>query len=230
MKLIAIEASTETLSLAVQSAGESRECVMQGGANASAQMLASLLKLMAEMGINFSQLDAVVWGRGPGSFTGLRTACSVAQGIGFAHDLPLLGVDTLAACAQEASRTTSPVETWVVALDARMNEVYLTRYTPNGWGEPSEETGAHFDLIRPQDVRLEEHETLIGNAAAAYPELASRTHKSVFALPTARAMLELAPELLKQGRAVAAENALPLYVRNKVALTTAEREQIKRNA
>jgi tRNA threonylcarbamoyladenosine biosynthesis protein TsaB len=230
MKLIAIEASTETLSLAVQSAGETRECSMQGGANASVQLLTRLLELMAEMGITFSQLDAVVWGHGPGSFTGLRTACSVAQGIGFAHGLPLLGVDTLAACAQEASRTTSPVGKWVVALDARMNEVYLTRYTPNAWVNQSEEPGAYFELIRPQDVKLKEHETLVGNAVVSYPELASRTHKSVFALPTARAMLELAPELLKQRRAVAAENALPLYVRNKVALTTAEREQIKRNA
>jgi tRNA threonylcarbamoyladenosine biosynthesis protein TsaB len=230
MKLIAIEASTETLSLAVQSGGQTRECEMTGGANASAQLLPSLLQLMAEMGITFSQLNAVVWGRGPGSFTGLRTACSVAQGIGFAHNLPLLGVDTLAACGQQASRSNTHSGRWVVALDARMNEVYLARYAANEWTKSRDDASVGFELLRPQDVHLGEDELLVGNAAVAYPELAEKAKQTVYALPTARAMLEMAPKLLSEGRAVAAENALPLYVRNKVALTTAERERIKRNA
>lgn len=227
MKLIAIEASTEILSLAVSCDGVQRECEMPGAAHASANLLPALLVLMAELNVSWTQLDAVVWGRGPGSFTGLRTACAVAQGIGFAHNVPVLGVDTLAACAQHASHGLVHEGEWAVALDARMGEVYLARYAAGQWRQPGQGT---FELLSPQDVVLQPGDVLCGNAVAAYPELARRASQSVVAMPTAAAMLELAPELLRQGLARPAEEALPLYVRNKVALTTAEREQIKRQA
>lgn len=232
MNLIAIEASTETLSLAVSQRGEVRELEMAGGPNASANLLPSLQKLMAEIQMSWSQIDAVAWGRGPGSFTGLRTACAVAQGIGFAHDLPLLGVDTLAACAQQASRcmkmqSRSHHGAWVVAVDARMNEIYLARYAEGAWRQPS---AGEFELIAPHDLKLQNSDLLCGNAHRAYPELAAAASDAVFAVPTAGAILELAPELIALGVHCAAEQAVPLYVRNKVAQTTAEREAARPRA
>lgn len=227
MKFVAIEASTETLSLGVQVNDEVRCCDMAGGANASTNLLPSLSRIMAEMELSWSQLDAVVWGRGPGSFTGLRTACAVAQGIGFAHDLPLLGVDTLAACAQEASRDVQHEGDWVVAMDARMNEVYLARYTAGQWQRPG---SGEYALVRPQELVLRPSDLLCGNAANAYPALMEASRQHVHALPTSRALLELAPGWMKLGAQTRAELALPLYVRDKVAQTTAEREQAKRMA
>jgi tRNA threonylcarbamoyladenosine biosynthesis protein TsaB len=225
MKLVAIEASTETLSLAVQVDHEVRTCEMAGGANASSNLLPELSRLVAEMGLSWGQLDAVVWGRGPGSFTGLRTACAVAQGIGFAHDLPLLGVDSVAACAQQASRSVEHEGDWVVALDARMHEVYLARFGNGQWRNAA--AGA-CELLRPEDVVLKPGDLLCGNAAQTYPVLQNAGCPHAYALPTACAMLELAPQLIKQSMLVGAEEALPLYVRNKVAQTTAERAQNKR--
>jgi tRNA threonylcarbamoyladenosine biosynthesis protein TsaB len=162
----------------------------------------------------------VVWGRGPGSFTGLRTACAVAQGIGFAHDLPLLGVDTLAACAQQASTRVSHQGPWVVALDARMGEVYVGRYGPGQWRCMSM---GQYELLKPGEVLVGPHEWLCGNGHVSHSELRCSESRTVHALPTGKAMLQLAPDLLEMGEGQAAEMALPLYIRDKVALTTVER-------
>lgn len=225
MNLIAIESSTETLSLGVHAGAQRRVISMPGAANASAQLLPSLKQLLSEAGLGFAQLDAVVWGRGPGSFTGLRTACAVAQGIGFAHDLPLLGVDSLAACAYEASQSNVHDGSWLVALDARMSEVYVARYAQGVWAGASQH---EFELLSPEAIEVMEGDLLCGNAAAVYPVLAGKVETHVQVTPNAQSLLELAPSLLAQGLAVAAQEALPRYVRNKVALTTAERGQIKR--
>jgi tRNA threonylcarbamoyladenosine biosynthesis protein TsaB len=107
-----------------------------------------------------------------------------------------------------------------------MNEVYWTRYAQDEWREPG---NGGFELGKPQDFQLQEGEMLCGNALAAYPALQVYAQRHVAALPRAAAMLELAPGLLRSGVATSAENALPLYVRNKVAQTKAEREQIKRD-
>ncbi len=243
LRLLAIETSTDTLSVALGSgvpgAPEWRHRG-PGAAQASATLLPLVRNLLAQSGWALDSLDAIVFGRGPGSFTGLRTACAVAQGLAYGARLPVLPVDTLLALAEEARHAQQAAgqprpDTLVALLDARMGELYvapyanhpasgLVRLAPPRLCAPAE-LAAYLDTCcapAPSGgTRL-----LAGNALAAYPEaLAGLPGTPVEALPTASALLRLAPGLLASGAAVRAQDALPLYVRDKVAQTTAEREQ-----
>src|SRR5450759_4887216 len=141
MNLLAFDTSTETMSVAVQrradGAGDRAEPsqVWQhsgpGGNQTSANLIPTIQRLMAQAALQFSDLDAIVFGKGPGSFTGLRTACSVAQGLAFGADLKVLPVDTLLAVAEEARfQQAAALPTWQVTalLDARMDEMYAAGY------------------------------------------------------------------------------------------------------
>ena len=228
--LLAFDTSTEQLSVAVQRGADGRRWAHQGagGAQASATLIPTVQRLLAEAGLALGELQAIVFGRGPGSFTGLRTACSVAQGLAWGAGVPVLPVDTLLAVAEAArqSLSTAPDSLRVLALlDARMGEVYAAGYAwapATGW-----QTLAEAAVLPPESVAVPPAGTLLaGNAAAVYAE---RLPAAVLALPraevlpTADALLSLAPALLAAGRAVPAEQALPLYIRDKVAQTTAER-------
>ena len=237
MNLLAFDTSTDTLSIAVQHGARVCEHQGPGGAQASTTLIPAIRALLAEAGLTFAQLDAVVFGRGPGSFTGLRTACSVAQGLAFAarggHGVPVLPVDTLLALAEEA-RATHGCTRVVATLDARMNEVYTAPFewlpdaaAPAGgsWRGPQD-----FGLCAPEAVAVPQGWTLAGNARTAYGEHLAPSAPHVPALPTAAAMLRLAPALLAAGAAVPADAALPRYIRDKVAQTTAEREAARHAA
>ena len=228
--LLAFDTSTEQLSVAVHRAADGRRLTHQGagGAQASATLIPTVQRLLAEAGLALGDRHAIVFGRGPGSFTGLRTACSVAQGLAWGAGVPVLPVDTLLAVAEAArqSLSTAPDSLRVLALlDARMGEVYAAGYAwapATGW-----QTLADAAVLPPEAVAVPPPSTLLaGNAAAVYAE---RLPAAVLALPradvlpTADALLSLAPALLAAGRAVPAEQALPLYIRDKVAQTTAER-------
>ena len=176
---------------------------------------------MCEVDVEVERCLAAV-GAGPGSFTGLRTACSVAQGLAFGAGLPVLPVSTLLAVAEEARHQHGCTRV-VAALDARMNEVYSA---PCEWRDGQWQVPADFALGAPERVAVPPGWTLAGSAAAAYPgRLAGAPGLAL--LPTATALLRLAPALWQAGRAVPAEQALPLYIRDKVAQTTAEREADK---
>ncbi|RYF56825.1 MAG: tRNA (adenosine(37)-N6)-threonylcarbamoyltransferase complex dimerization subunit type 1 TsaB, partial [Comamonadaceae bacterium] len=196
-----------------------------GGAQASATLIPAVRSLMAQAGITFDTLDAVVFGRGPGSFTGLRTACAVAQGLAFGarggQGVPVLPVDTLLAVAEEA-RVQHGCTQVVAVLDARMNEVYHAQceWMP---AESRWEADVDFGLGAPETVQPPPGWTVAGNARAPYGERLAPAAAHVVALPTAAALLRLAPALLAAGGAVAASDALPRYIRDKVAQTTAER-------
>src|SRR3954466_9256353 len=129
MKLLAFDTSTETLSIAV-SAGTGTpvlEHTGAGGAQASAALIPAIEQLLGQAGRVLADLDAIAFGRGPGSFTGLRTAAAVAQGLGFGAAVPVLPVDTLLAVAEEAyAHCDAPGI--VAVLDARMGEVYFAGY------------------------------------------------------------------------------------------------------
>jgi len=220
MNLLAFDTSTENLSAAVARAGRVvAEEKAAGGALASAALIPTLQALLARAGLALADLDAIVFGSGPGSFTGLRTACAVAQGLGFGAGVPVLGIDTLLAVAEDA-RQRSGATNVVAVLDARMNEVYSARYRHEGTGWTRE--GA-MRLMRPQDVEVPQGWVLAGNAFASYgaelPGHASR----VEAAPTAGAMLRIAPHLIAAGGAHDAALAMPVYIRDKVAQTTEER-------
>lgn len=242
-RFLAIETSTDTLSLALGEGG--RRAPVQryrgpGGAQASITLLPQVQALLGAAGWQLADLDAIAFGRGPGSFTGLRTACAVAQGLAYGtrstrhpQGLPVLPVDTLLALAEDAraglAAEGAPAPRHIAALlDARMDELYVALYdlTPQGLRERTPPR-----LCAPTDLAgwLAAHDLggdtlLAGNAFGVYPTLSALPHARRNALPTADALLRLAPELLDAGHAVAARDALPLYVRDKVARTTAERE------
>lgn len=192
----------------------------EGGAKASATLIPLIHALLARGGVTLSQLDAIVFGRGPGSFTGLRTACSVAQGLAFGAGVPVLPVDTLMAVAQHAL-VTGGASKVVALLDARMDEVYCAAYAHDGahWRQ-----AGGFTVGPPESVIVPEGWTLAGNAFAAYGKRLPTAVPRVDALPSAQAMLMLAPGLILAAGAVPADRALPLYIRDKVAQTTQERE------
>jgi tRNA threonylcarbamoyladenosine biosynthesis protein TsaB len=220
LNLLAFDTSTEYLSLAVQSgAGPVLQHEGPGGANASGALIPALMQLLDRAGLAVTQLEAIVFGRGPGSFTGLRTACSVAQGLGFGSGVPVLGVDTLLAVAEEA-RVGQGAERVVAVLDARMDEVYFAacEYADGRW-HPRGEVG----LARPEQVAVPPGWAIAGNAFSAYAARLPVGAARIEALPTASALLRLAPALIAAGHARPAAFAAPLYVRDKVAQTTAER-------
>lgn len=229
MNLLAFDTSTDTLSIAVQQGDAVWEHTGPGGAQASATLIPAVRRLMSEAGLSFDGLDAIVFGRGPGSFTGLRTACAVAQGLAFGArggaGVPVLPLDTLLAVAEEA-RHAHGCSRVVAALDARMDEVYHTRCE---WiaAEARWHSEADFGLGAPETVHVPAGWTVAGNARAPYGTRLAPAADHVAALPTARALLRLAPARLAAGAGVPASEALPRYVRDKVAQTTAERAVLR---
>ncbi|CAN7642169.1 tRNA (adenosine(37)-N6)-threonylcarbamoyltransferase complex dimerization subunit type 1 TsaB [Variovorax paradoxus] len=224
-RLLAFDTSTEHLSVAVRHGERLFTHSGAGGAQASSTLIPLILQLLAEAGLELAALDAIAFGRGPGSFTGLRTACSVAQGLAFGAGVPLLPVDTLLAVAEEARHAFGARQV-VAVLDARMDQLYAARYDFDGGGALG---GADSEplLLAPEALEVPAGWCLAGNAFAAYgPRLAPAAARHEV-LPTATAMLRLAPTLLAAGRTVDAAHAWPLYVRDKVAQTTDERAAIK---
>ena len=232
-RFLAFDTSTERMSVALSCRGQIWQHEGPGGAQSSTTLIATILKLLADAGLAIQSLDAIAFGRGPGSFTGLRTACAVAQGLAEGAGVPVLPVDTLLALAEEARWLhqsqhggASPVLITAL-LDARMDEVY---------GQHFGFSGAHLSALspcqlqRPEALSLPERagiHLLAGNAfetyAARWPAWPPACVR-VDALPTATALLRLAPGLMAAGQAVDAAQALPLYVRDKVAQTTQERQ------
>jgi tRNA threonylcarbamoyladenosine biosynthesis protein TsaB len=228
MKLLAFDTSTELMSVAVQRS-VSGVCQTwqhsgEGGAKTSTQLIPVIQDLMLQAGLQFDELDAIAFGRGPGSFTGLRTACSVAQGLAFGAEIKVLPIDTLLALAEEARFQFEPLQEHyevTALLDARMNEMYLAHYAFHGgqWTQSGD-----YDLIRPEDLQGDAQRRLAGNVFGNYAARLPAAFTQRFnALPTATAMLRLAPLLLAGGAALEPAQALPLYLRDKVAQTTLER-------
>jgi tRNA threonylcarbamoyladenosine biosynthesis protein TsaB len=261
-KLLAFDTSTDILSIAVRHGDHVAEHRGAGGAQSSTTLIPLILRLLAEADLALGELDAIVFGRGPGSFTGLRTACAVAQGLGWGAGVPLLPVDTLHAVAEEA-RHRFGLNRVVAVLDARMDQVYAARFAfdaPRGASDAPErpvgidagtsigaDTGMDTDpgtstdrdtdaaqreprLLAPEALVVPEGWTLAGNAFAAYGDRLARGVPRHEALPTATALLRLAPALLAAGHGVAPAEARPLYVRDKVAQTTEERAAAKATA
>lgn len=267
LRLLAIETSTDTVSVALGHGAPGGPCWQHtgpGAAQASLTLLPVIGSLLAQAGWQLAELDALVFARGPGSFTGLRTACAVVQGLAYGtrsarwpEGLPVLPIDTLAALAEEArflqTEAGLPAPRRIAALlDARMGEMYVGAYRCTGAAlveqqpprlcAPSELAGwwrsawaDHAALGGDVNVAASGdgvNDLLAGNVfevyqealGAQFSELPSRRQR---VLPSARALLRLAPAALAAGAALSAHQALPLYVRDKVAQTTAEREHLR---
>jgi tRNA threonylcarbamoyladenosine biosynthesis protein TsaB len=242
LKFLAFDTSTDVLSIALSDGVQTWGHEGAGGAQASAQLIPAVLGLLAQAGWSLPELDAIVFGRGPGSFTGLRTACAVAQGLAYGAGVPVLPVDTLLAVAEQARwdlqgahEQESPLGV-LALLDARMDEVYSAAYqwqgAATGWRAVQDlQVGKPETVTWPSDPPGSGNRLCAGNAFGPYGARLANVMPSgvahALAMPTAQALLRLAPALFQAGLALPAEQAMPLYVRDKVANTTAEREVLK---
>jgi tRNA threonylcarbamoyladenosine biosynthesis protein TsaB len=213
MRFAAIETSTEWCSVALWSDGEIAALERRAGnrhSELALPMLESLLKRQ--------QIEAVAFGAGPGAFTGLRIACALAQGLAFARGLPVIGISTLEALAQESGAARV-----VACIDARMSEVYYAALE-KGAGRWHEVVAAQ--CVAPKSAPRPPGEGWVGcgNGFAVYGNMGmSRVFPDVH--PTALAVAQLAAPRLAAGEGVDAAQALPVYLRDKVAFTKEELER-----
>lgn len=222
MLILALETSTEAGSCALWLDGEILQRQCPAGRSHSETLLPLVRALMAEAELDFSRLDAIAFGVGPGAFTGLRVACGAAQGLAVARDLPLIPLTSLEtmAAATEAARV-------LAVLDARMGELYSGHYV---------QTGETYQLLgpirvsRPADLLVPDGLGWVacGNALMAYPDLAERLRAAAIPLhpaivPEAAMLARLAVPRALRGEGIDPALAVPLYIRDKVAKTVAER-------
>ena len=227
MNILALETSTEWCSAALWLDGRVLAREEQAGQRHSELILPMIDTLLNDAGIALAACDAIAFGAGPGSFTGLRIACGVAQGLGFATNLPLVGVGTLLGVAHA-----SGADRVIACLDARMGEVYAAAFvrTGNEWttiGSPCLCSPAAAPEVDGQGW------TGAGSGFAAYGvALQARYANHLAELrpdlhPHARDIASLAADRVRAGLAVPAEQAHPIYLRDRVALTVSERQAIK---
>ena len=223
MNLLALDTSTEFLSLALQLGDKTYTHYQHAGQAASQLVLPQIQALLDSAKITLKDLDGIAFGAGPGAFTGVRVACGVAQGLGFGASLPVVGVNTLLALAQASGH-----ERVIACLDARMGEIYYAAFEckNNEWIEQSVTR-----VCKPEAAPvLEGAWTGAGSGWAVYAEVLSQIYaKSLVEIlpnitPTAEAILQLAKPIFAAGKAKPASAAAPIYIRNRVALTTIERE------
>lgn len=223
MKILAIETSCEHASVALLIDDDITERCLEGHANHSERLLATLRELLAGGGLALGALDAVAFGAGPGAFTGLRLACGVAQGLAMGAGLGVAAVSSLEALALQSTR-----DEVLVLTDARMGEVYSAAYRR---GESRPTLVQEAACTPPQAVPVPAEGTwfAMGSALRTYEadlgrRLAGRLSGSdPDAVPRAASVARIAAAIARSGDLLAPELAAPLYVRDKVALTTAER-------
>jgi tRNA threonylcarbamoyladenosine biosynthesis protein TsaB len=226
-RLLAIDTATEQMAVAVV-VGEQVFCAQEaGGARASQRLLPLVFELLQTAALAAPQLDAVAFGRGPGAFTGLRTATSVAQGLALGIGCPVLPIDSLAIVAEDARMRFGVTELWVV-MDARMDELYAGAYRHDDARWQVQRGPALFTLPALQALwQAQPPPVVAGSALAEFGDrlscIGARRIEDA-GTDRAAALSRLARAAWAQGQAADAAQALPLYLRDKVALTTAERQ------
>jgi tRNA threonylcarbamoyladenosine biosynthesis protein TsaB len=217
MKLLAIETATEACSVAIYIDGEVHESFRIAPRQHTELVLGMADSLLAEAGLKLSDMDALAFGRGPGAFTGVRIATSVIQGMAFAAELPVVPVSTLAALAQRGFAEYGQRRV-ATAIDARMNEVYWAAF---------EEHDGLMQAVQDEQVCPAEQTPLldgegwfgVGSGWQTYAEVLASRHSTVETyrgdeLPHAAEIAVLAAANIEN--AVSAEQALPIYLRDKV--------------
>lgn len=227
LRLLAIDTATEACSAALLIGDDVIERSEIAPRRHAELILPMIESLLGEAGISRRQIDAIAVGRGPGAFTGVRLAISVAQGLALGLDIPVVPVSSLAALAQDApADIAAPI---LAVIDARMGEVYAGTFLRGADAMVApiglESVGPASRLVLPKVSR---HWSIVGSGWGAYRDALSAhlPEPPVFAdgtrFPQARAIARLAAPQLAAGRGVAAEFALPVYLRDKVALTLEE--------
>jgi tRNA threonylcarbamoyladenosine biosynthesis protein TsaB len=223
MKLLAIETSTEYCSAALWQDGAIIERCERVGQKHSELLMAMVDAVLKEVGITIRQVEGIAFGKGPGSFTGVRIACGVAQGLALGAEVQVVGVCTLEALAEAAGK-----DKVIAALDARMGELYLAAY--------ARQAGAWSEVVAPVLCHADTAPMVpgagwvgVGSGFAIAGELLKPRYAlhdvDAQLMPQAGAVARLGAAAFARGEAVDAALALPLYLRDKVALTTAERAQ-----
>jgi tRNA threonylcarbamoyladenosine biosynthesis protein TsaB len=244
MNILAFDSSSEILSIALSlDNGDLMTFTGEGGPNASALILPSIQALLKDANKQLADLDGIAFGAGPGAFTGVRVACGVAQGLGFGANLPVVGVNTLHALAQTYVVENAPlVENGPIkvlaCMDARMGEMYFAALertnTPNNgclWHEIVETM-----VVKPDNMPeiTGENWVGVGNAWHIFSaQLQQKYLKNIVTMypqysPNAQAITQLAAPMFVAGLAKPASEAMPIYIRNRVALTTIERAEGQR--
>lgn len=218
-KLLAIDTATEQCSVALlHGAAMIERCVRTPRGHADL-VLPMVQEVMSEAGLDFTQLDAIAFGRGPGSFTGVRMAIGVAQGLAYAADLPLLPVSDLAAVAQQAAALLPAGAQLLVCMDARMGEVYSGRFGLAGDGLVTPVAAERVCPPAQVDALASELALGVGTGFRAYPLLSERYAALPLlsdALPRALEVAQLGLRDWRAGLAVSAEQAAPVYLRDQV--------------
>lgn len=224
MRVLALETSTEYCSVALWQDGAIVERSDLAVQKHSEMLIAMLDALLKDEGCGIKDMDGIAFGKGPGSFTGVRIACGVTQGLALGANLPVVGVCTLQALAEASGQPRV-----IAALDARMGEIYHAAYEKQGddWITLSEPR-----LCKPQDAPLVPGDDWFGAGSGFATHGIALTERYTgqlqgedgAAVPKAAAIAALGAAQYAQGGGVDAAQALPLYLRDKVALKTSERE------
>jgi len=223
--LLALDTASERMTIALLHGGRLREHTGPAGAHASATLIPSILRLLDAAGVSLGQLDAIAFGRGPGAFTGLRTACAVAQGLALGAGKPVLAIDNLLAVAEDARAGAPSFAVWSL-IDARMGQIYAAAfaYADGRW------TTLRAPMLTDPAAlatiwQAAPPGALAGDALLAFDgALATGAAlRRADARVTPAALMALAERAWRDGEAVDPGEALPLYVRDRVAQTTRER-------
>jgi tRNA threonylcarbamoyladenosine biosynthesis protein TsaB len=223
MRVLALETSTEYCSVALWQDGVVSDRCELAGQKHSVMLIPMLDSLLREAGVRLADMDGIAFGAGPGSFTGVRIACGAAQGLALGANLPVAGICTLQALAQASGQNKV-----IAVLDARMAEVYYAAYEKR---DKEWITVCEPCLCLPQDAPAVEGSGWLGVGSGFIAHggqlrarhAANLTEVDERAVPQASAIAELAAPLFAAGRGVDAADAMPLYLRDKVALKTSER-------
>jgi tRNA threonylcarbamoyladenosine biosynthesis protein TsaB len=228
MKILALETSTEYCSVALWQDGVVTGKSENVGQKHSEVLIAMLDAVLKQAGVKLSQLDGIAFGEGPGSFTGVRIACGVTQGLALGANLPVIGICTLQAVAEGTGKNKV-----IAALDARMAEVYFAVYEKR---DGKWQTVCAPCLCLPQNTPTVQGEGWqgAGSGFAAHGEVLQARYNGQLGdidsscVPQASAIAALAAPLFAAGLGLDAAQAMPLYLRDKVALKTSERDAINR--
>lgn len=225
-KILAVDTATEACSAALYINGELFECYELAPREHTQLILPMVEQLLEQQQLSLNQLDALAFGRGPGSFTGVRIATGVVHGLAFASDLPVVPVSTLAAIAQHSFKQTGHKQI-LAGIDARMGDIYWGAYVLGKDGLM--QLQGKEQIASPDTLELPESGDWFGAGSAweSYQSMLSQRFEHIDAaglqgsdgtlLPRAAAIAELAAAEFIQGRAVSAAQAQPVYLRDNVA-------------
>lgn len=224
LTLLALDTSTEACSVALLYRGEKTNINELAQRTHTKRILPMIDEILANSGVGLNQVDALAFGRGPGSFTGVRVGAGIAQGLAFGADLPVIPISNLTAMAQAAFELCQ-AENVVAAIDARMNEVYFSQLVREKVWSDFGEFFQWREIITEQVCSPEQavnqlqddNAFRVGTGWAAYSQFTEKNlTSSDIALPNALYMLELARVEYLQKRTISALEIEPIYLRNEV--------------